>query len=183
MNKARGRPMTHAGKRRLLQYAKENQEKATPSERAIWRIIRDDASLAPVLFQKPLGKRYIVDFYFPRAALVVEIDGGYHSTPEQIERDKVRECALHRDGKRVMRFTNEQVARDAEGVVAQIRSAAHSLIATKPVRKKPEPRATTSGPIKAALLRTPVRCERCGKPVYKTTGCYRCNERARIYGD
>lgn len=54
-------------------------------------------------------KFYIVDFYIPKLKLVIEIDGGYHTTKDQIYKDKVRISRLSILGyKRVSRFTNEE---------------------------------------------------------------------------
>ena len=61
----------------------------TPWERKLWyEFLRS----YPVRFQrqKAIGN-YIADFYCAKARLVVELDGGGHYTPEQIEKDKVKE--------------------------------------------------------------------------------------------
>jgi len=53
---------------------------------------------------------YITDFYFPKQNLVVEIDGGYHRSTEQKEKDYQREKTLKRAFHvEILRFTNEQV--------------------------------------------------------------------------
>lgn len=65
-------------------------------------------------FQKALIKRndfYIVDFFLKDYATVVEVDGGYHFTPEQQTKDAARTEAILRKNRfaRVVRFTNEEV--------------------------------------------------------------------------
>lgn len=63
---------------------------------------------------------YIVDFYCPAAKLVIEIDGEYHNTPEQQEKDQQRDQRLTALGLKVLRFANEQVENDIESVLREI---------------------------------------------------------------
>jgi very-short-patch-repair endonuclease len=90
---------------------KTNLEKrATVSELKFQKLIKLLGYRA--LFQKGFIKDYfcIVDFYIPSLKLVVEVDGGYHSTPEQIEKDKKKDQYLTKVRNfRVLRLTNEQV--------------------------------------------------------------------------
>lgn len=54
----------------------------------------------------------IVDFYFPRFKVCLEVDGGYHTTEGQRRRDARRDRYLTRvRGMRIRRLTNEQVLR------------------------------------------------------------------------
>jgi very-short-patch-repair endonuclease len=56
------------------------------------------------------GAKRIADFYFPKAKLIVEIDGGYHDNPEQKIADEKREKELKKKfGVRFIRFTNKDV--------------------------------------------------------------------------
>ena len=70
--------------------------------------------------QVPLG-RYIADFICHEARLVVEIDGGQHapSMPEEIERTRF----LEREGYCVLRFWNNEVLTNLEGVYEVIEAA------------------------------------------------------------
>lgn len=52
---------------------------------------------------------YIVDFYLPKYDLILEIDGGYHDTTEQIHKDKVRTSNLRLNGyTKLKRLTNQR---------------------------------------------------------------------------
>ena len=64
---------------------------------------------------------YVVDFFCPEAKLVVEVDGGQHS--EQVARDEVRGRWLEARGYRVIRFWNNEVLGNTEGVVLAILQA------------------------------------------------------------
>jgi very-short-patch-repair endonuclease len=77
--------------------------------------------LAGVQFyrQKPIGN-YIVDFYAPKAKLVIEIDGSQHLEAPQVEKDRERDEYLGRVGLMVLRFNSRQVLKETEAVVELI---------------------------------------------------------------
>jgi very-short-patch-repair endonuclease len=66
-------------------------------------------------------KRYIVDFGCHAARLIVEIDGGQHAsmTAADAERTKILEA----NGYRVLRFWNNDVVGNIEGVLEEIQRA------------------------------------------------------------
>lgn len=70
--------------------------------------------------QRPLGD-YIVDFYIPKAKIVIEIDGDSHfeSTLSQ-EKDRVRDMFLNSRGLKVIRFTNNDIHMSFESVCEEI---------------------------------------------------------------
>lgn len=100
--------------------------KPTPAEEILKRELEDQN--ISFVFQKPVvrGKYHrFIDFYFPRKtgiSLAVEIDGGYHNSEEQIERDKIREdwIKLH-TGCDFIRFKNEDVFKNILDVVEKIK--------------------------------------------------------------
>lgn len=80
------------------------------------------------LFQKGfIAKDYfcIVDFYLPRPhKLCIEIDGGYHNTPEQILKDERRTRYLQCSRRfKVLRLTNEQAESISEGELQNLISS------------------------------------------------------------
>jgi len=70
--------------------------------------------------RQKLVLEYILDCYFLRCRLAVEVDGGYHKTTKQQEYDKRRDRRLAAIGIRTIRFTNEEVMRDVPGVADSI---------------------------------------------------------------
>jgi very-short-patch-repair endonuclease len=67
---------------------------------------------------------YEVDFYWPEARLVVEVDGfQFHSTRPRLERDRRKDDALHSLGVSTMRFTWRQLERDAVATLVAIAQA------------------------------------------------------------
>jgi very-short-patch-repair endonuclease len=89
----------------------------TDAERAMWRLLRS-RKLAGFKFrrQQPI-RRYIVDFVCFSHSLVVEIDGGQHADSKN---DEVRSRFLAREGSRVLRFWNNEVLDNRDGVCARI---------------------------------------------------------------
>ena len=73
--------------------------------------------------QHAIGK-YIVDFCSLKKKLVIELDGSQHL--EQEEYDQERTLYLKSEGYRVIRFWNDQVMSDMEGVIKTIMYAVDS---------------------------------------------------------
>jgi very-short-patch-repair endonuclease len=64
-----------------------------------------------------------VDFFCPQKALIVEIDGHTHVP----ERDAVRDRTNSHRGYRTLRFSNEDIAKNIEGVLARLLSELNTL--------------------------------------------------------
>jgi very-short-patch-repair endonuclease len=68
--------------------------------------------------------RWRLDFYWPEAGLVVEVDGGdFHSSRPRIERDHRKDAELRNRGIEVLRFTGRQIVREIEFVLVAIARA------------------------------------------------------------
>ena len=101
-----------------LQRAKELRRKMTPAEKMLWEELR--ANKLGVHFRRQqVVAGFIVDFYCHKASLVIEVDGDIHDL--QREEDARREKALSALGLNVIRFRNDEVARDLSGVVKRIK--------------------------------------------------------------
>ena len=77
--------------------------------------------------------RYIVDFASYRAKLVIEIDGGQHA--EQAVADAERTRFLEAKGYRVVRFWNNEVLMNIDGVLEAIQ---HALTTPPPPDPSPQ---------------------------------------------
>ena len=67
-----------------------------------------------------IGK-YYVDLCFPAVWLVIECDGfDFHSTPDQLLRDKLRTVDIESKGFEVTRFTGQEIYYDAPGIVKRV---------------------------------------------------------------
>jgi very-short-patch-repair endonuclease len=88
----------------------------TPAEQTLWKkCLRHFPHR--VLRQRPIDN-FIVDFYCAALGLVIEVDGECHASAEAQARDAERTKILEGYGLRVIRFTNQQVLRELEGVCA-----------------------------------------------------------------
>ena len=90
--------------KKLIKNAQELGENMTQEEKHLWY---DFLIYLPMTThkQKNIGN-YIVDFYIPKARLVIEVDGMQHREEEHLEADRKRDFDLKMLGNRVMRFTN-----------------------------------------------------------------------------
>jgi very-short-patch-repair endonuclease len=104
--------------------AKHLRRTMTRAETLLWRHLKADR-LAGLGFrrQSPIGN-YIADFVAHSCKLVIEVDGESHDFEERIRHDKVRDEWFASRGYRVLRFTNDDVTRNLEGVVVAIGLAA-----------------------------------------------------------
>ena len=89
----------------------------TDAELRLWRLLRD-RRLSGFKFRRqvPVGP-YIVDFLCVGAKLIVEADGSQHA---ESVRDNVRDAYLANQGWKVLRFWNNEVLQNREGVLETI---------------------------------------------------------------
>jgi very-short-patch-repair endonuclease len=106
----------------LKQSARQLRNNMTDAERYLWSKLRA-RQLEKCWFyrQKPIGD-YIVDFFCPKAKLVIEVDGGQHFSGETKEYDRIRDDYIKSLGLKVLRFSNSEVLKNIEGVVERIAS-------------------------------------------------------------
>ena len=99
-------------------WAREMRGSMTDAEALIWRLLRG-RRIAGAKFrrQHPLG-RYILDFYCDEKKLCIELDGGQHM--EAAGYDQYRDAWLRARGIYVLRFWNNQVLTETEGVMKVI---------------------------------------------------------------
>jgi len=93
----------------------------TETEAKLWTNLRSNR-LRNVHFKRQhvIGK-YIVDFCAPRQKLIIELDGSQHL--DQEEQDKERTSFLASKGYRVLRFWNNEVSNNIDGVMIAIEQA------------------------------------------------------------
>jgi imidazole glycerol-phosphate synthase subunit HisF len=105
---------------KIFEFAKELRHSQTSSEKYLWQILRN-RKIDGLKFrrQHPLGK-FVVDFYCHEAKLVIELDGNVHDNPEVKTYDIERQKTIEQLGLTVLRFTNDAIFNDLDGVVHQI---------------------------------------------------------------
>lgn len=105
----------------LKKYARENRKNPTEAEMCLWEYLRNDAFGVRFRRQHPIAG-YIADFICLNHKLIIEVDGGYHSEPEQIVLDEERTAVLTDEGYNVLRFSNEEVIADIDNVIITIKN-------------------------------------------------------------
>ncbi len=101
----------------LVDRARELRKSMTDAERLLWKHLRRKNLGVKFRRQEPIVP-YIVDFVCHQKKLIIEIDGGQHAMSEL---DKRREQYLMGKGYRVLRFWNNEVLRNIDGVLEVIR--------------------------------------------------------------
>ena len=114
--------------------AQELRNNATDAEKRLWRNL-SNRQLGGFKFsrQMPVGP-FICDFMCRQTGLVVELDGGQHDS--QAGRDEDRTRVIESEGYRVIRFWNNEVMENLEGVLSAILDA---------LRTPPPPAPPASG--------------------------------------
>jgi len=93
----------------------------------LWRRLRDRQVLGQKFRRQCPVSRYIADFCCKDLRLIVEVDGDVHETKEQIAHDLNRDAYLRSLDYEVLRFSNEQILRHIEEVLAEITQTLHRL--------------------------------------------------------
>jgi len=114
---------------RLKPLARNLRGRQTEAEQKLWFHLRRDQLGIRFYRQRPLGP-YILDFYAPRAGLVVELDGSqHHYDPAQQQKDARRDAWLKAQGIRVLRFDDRQALAETEAVLEVILQAVRDVTA------------------------------------------------------
>lgn len=99
---------------------RELRKHLTPAEALLWKHLKSDQ--LGVRFRRQYGiLNYIVDFYSPRAKVVIELDGKNHLEINQGEYDTDRQIKLENLGLKVLRFENKDVLLNLDAVLEIIK--------------------------------------------------------------
>lgn len=96
--------------------ARKLRKNLTEAEKFLWYVLRVNNLRVKFRRQAPIGN-YIVDFVCYDKKLVVELDGGQHF---ESKNDKERDGWLRSQGFNVLRFWNNEVLENRDGVVLKI---------------------------------------------------------------
>jgi very-short-patch-repair endonuclease len=107
---------------RLIPLAKNLRKRATDTERLVWKHLRAK-HFKGIKFrrQQPIGK-YIVDFICFEKKLIIELDGGQHAMLSEKQKDIERNKWFEAQGYRVLRFWDDEVLMNTQGVLEVIRT-------------------------------------------------------------
>ena len=110
--------MNQTNNPKLRGNAQKLRREMTKEERRLWY---DFLKRIPVTVnrQKVIGP-YIVDFYCASAKLVIELDGSQHYEDKGLASDRERDHMLNELGIIVVRYSNDEVNRNFDGVCEDI---------------------------------------------------------------
>ncbi len=102
-----------------VKIARNLRKRPTDAEKLLWKHLRSE-QLEGLGFrrQEPMGD-YIVDFVCFEKRIVIEVDGGQHAL--ETEKDSARDGWLKSQGFKVLRFWNNEVLGNIEGVLEALR--------------------------------------------------------------
>ena len=104
----------------LKGYSRELRKHMTNAEVRLWSRIRLRQLYGYQFYRQRIIDNYIVDFFCPRAKLVIEVDGGQHYSSEIALADKRRDDCLRNKGLKVLRFTDTDVLANTDAVIDSI---------------------------------------------------------------
>jgi len=101
----------------LSQHLRKNM---TNAENIMWLKLRRKQLKGHQFYRQKIIGNYIVDFYCPKANLVIELDGGQHYSEMGQAKDKARDDVLKKRGLKVLRFSDRDVFENMSGVMEGI---------------------------------------------------------------
>jgi very-short-patch-repair endonuclease len=107
----------------------------TEAERKLWWHLRHRLGTAGTHFRRQVQiGRYIVDFACHANRVIIEVDGGQHAT--QSVADAARTGVLQANGYRVLRYWNNDILKNIDGVLEDIHRAIESDPHPQPLRTR-----------------------------------------------
>ena len=113
--------------------AKQLRQTMTRAETLLWRYLKANRIDGLGFRRQAPFRNYIADFACLSVKLIVELDGESHEFAERQKADQKRDAFFVSEGFHVLRFTNEQVMSNLEGVVEIIRQTAASRASGLPL--------------------------------------------------
>ncbi len=129
-----GQPDLDKASKRPTARSRELRNNATDAERRLWAKL-SARQVAGVRFNRqfPVGP-FICDFVSRGAKLIVEVDGGQHA--DRIAADERRTAYLQSKGYRVIRFWNNDVLENIDGIIQMIERALSDSPSPNPSRER-----------------------------------------------
>ena len=105
---------------RLKQISRQLRSNMTDAEKLLWSRLRAKQLKGRQFYRQRIIGDYIVDFYCPKANLIVELDGGQHYTDEGIKKDKRRDDYMMDQGYKILKFSDREIFENLTGVIEKI---------------------------------------------------------------
>lgn len=112
---------------KLRERRKGLRRNQTDAEKLLWNKLRGRQISGLKFYRQFSVGAYILDFFCPQIKLAVELDGGQHAEEENKEYDAIRTDYLKGIGIEVLRFWNNEVMKNIEGVLQVIEERLNSF--------------------------------------------------------
>lgn len=113
----------------VRKFAIQLRANTTASEDKLWEHLKTKPKGRKFRRQHPFNL-YVLDFYCHKLRLAIEIDGGYHFTRQQQEKDRDRTLEISKYKVDVIRFTDIEVIDDYPNVIHKIDSVINERLKT-----------------------------------------------------
>ena len=107
--------------KKLQPLARQLRRSLTKSEACLWHYALKEKQLKGYQFrrQRPI-LQYIADFFCKELKLIIEIDGITHDNKVSRSKDLQREACLAKAGFKIVRFTDDEVLENMDGVISRL---------------------------------------------------------------
>lgn len=92
----------------------------TQAEKILWEKLKNNQLKGNKFRRQHPISLFIADFYCHQLKLIIEFDGEYHNTLEQIKKDDERTQVLQDNGMKIIRFTNCEIENNVDKVITEI---------------------------------------------------------------
>ena len=117
--------------KRILR-ARKLRRDMTDAEQKLWKYLRRPSFQAAHFRRQATIGPYFVDFACHTNRLAIELDGGHHESGNQAEYDEKRDAFLRSNGYHVLRFWNNEVLQNIDGVLTVIHETLNAAIPPTP---------------------------------------------------
>jgi very-short-patch-repair endonuclease len=121
-------------KKILLLAAKDLRKNSTDAENYLWKTLRSNRLQGIKFRRQHIIGQFIVDFVCLERKIIIELDGGHHAS--QKERDNERDSWLESEGYKVLRFWNNELFENTDGVMNNIMDACINSPSPQPLSPK-----------------------------------------------
>lgn len=110
--------------------AGELRKELTPAERKLWAVLKNEQLLGIKFRRQHAIGKYIPDFCAVQEKLIIELDGSQHLNQQEYDAERTK--YLEAQGYKVIRFWNNQIMNDMNGVILAITFAIEEIQKGKP---------------------------------------------------
>ena len=100
--------------------ARDLRKNMTSQERKLWNIIKNKQFYGYRFRRQFPIEKYIVDFVCREKRVIIELDGGQHNQPDDVQYDNERTVFLTSEGYQIVRFWNNDIDKNLQGVYKKL---------------------------------------------------------------